>query len=549
MKPVLALYGIPDRYRNKYPAYVHDHNLTLWCDGRVERYVHLERLTRRKMDNRLPERLEAILDEWQLREFDLVSVNSFVGDQMITHGGRLRVGPASSRRVDRVNPGRAWCQTSAWEGYAPVAATVSHELAHVYSCIPFFGPFRENSLLVHFDGGASCGNFSAWLYCNGRAELLECHWELSHLSKLFNDNALSFALMQSRPGEHGSVPGKLMGYAAMGTPNPDLEDWLMSHDYFRDIWHNQSRFSDRARTDWNWKGDLSQNDDAFLMDIAACFQAIFQRGITQKIEGLRKQTGAEFLYYTGGCALNIRTNTQLVDKGEFRRVFIPPCCNDAGLSLGAAAAYASDTTGDLHSPYLNGYGLSRTFDYSTEDIRCAASMLVKGKIIGVCNGYGEAGPRALGNRSVLARADSRSLAQNLSRNRKGREWFRPVAPVMLERNALKYTGYPKIDALADFMLLDFPILPAYQNELAGVVHQNGTARIQTIRTRNQNPYLFDLLTHLDEKYQLGALINTSFNRRGEPIVHTPADASAAATSMALDGLVINGTLWTGPKYI
>lgn len=550
MKPILAFYGIPDRYPGERPAYVHDHNLTVWCDGRVQTHLHLERLTRRKMDNRLPEYLESVLDDLGLKEFDLVSVNSFVGDHLTSQGGRLRIRPDGNMQIDNLNPATAWFQSEKWAGHAPTAAVVSHELAHIYSCVPFFGPFREKSLLVHFDGGASVGNFSAWHYRNGRAHLLEVHWELNHLSKLFNDNALSFALMKARPGDHGSVPGKLMGYAAMETSSGKMEQWLIRHDYFRNIWDDHKPFYRAALRDWNWNGHLSEINDPFLMQVAAGLQSIFQQEILEKLYTLQRQTGSKYLYYTGGCALNICTNQKLVQSGRFERVFIPPCCNDSGLSLGAAALLAQSKSDSIHphSPYLNNYQLSpipTQFDAAT--IQKTAEIIAISGVIGVCNGPGEVGPRALGNRSLLARADSRSLSQHVSQVCKQREWFRPVAPVMLRRNAELFVGGP-VDRLTDYMLLDYPILPQYTAELEGVVHQNGTARIQTLSDRSQNPFLYDLLEYLEQQCGIRGLINTSFNRRGEPIVHTTDDARTAAVAMKLNGLILNGQLWTGNQF-
>ena len=126
---------------------------------------------------------------------------------------------------------------------------------------------------------------------------------------------------------------------------------------------------------------------------------------------------------------------------------------------------------------------------------------------------------------------------------KGREWYRPVAPVMLEKNARYFTGKDSIHPLSRYMLLDFDILPERQAELAGAVHVDGTSRIQTLFVREDNPWLWDLLTRLDERYRVKALINTSFNRRGEPIVHTPEDALASAREMKIDGVVINAKLF------
>ena len=190
---------------------------------------------------------------------------------------------------------------------------------------------------------------------------------------------------------------------------------------------------------------------------------------------------------------------------------------------------------------MNNWGITDyKVDYTGETIKQLAETLLQNKVIGICNEYGEAGPRALGNRSILALANSKKLAKEISMERKGREWYRPLAPVALEKNTKYFTGQEQIHPLSKFMLLDFEVLPEKQQELAGAIHADGTARFQTIFEREENPFLFDLLTYLDENNGIKALINTSFNAVGEPIVHTVEDAQKSAEKMKLDGLVLNG---------
>ena len=226
-------------------------------------------------------------------------------------------------------------------------------------------------------------------------------------------------------------------------------------------------------------------------------------------------------------------------------MFIPPCTNDSGLSIGAGAFVEQIKHGKVqpHGPYLNNWNLpDPEFDYTMDDVEQVASLLVEEKVIAVCNAYAETGPRALGNRSILALANSKKLAKKVSEEYKRREWYRPVAPIMLEKNTKYFTGVEKVNHLSKYMLLDFEVLPDKRKEIEGVVHIDGTSRIQTIFDRNENQYMFDLLTILDNKYGVKALINTSFNIKGEPIVHTQDDAMRSAKNMKLDAVVINGQL-------
>jgi len=163
MQPTLAIYGIKDRNRLKFPAFVHDHNICLMHNGKILQYLQLERYTRRKYDNRLDLYLEELVENGSLKlpdKFDMVSVNSFIGNAFISESGRIRCeSPALPQLSVGLEPASAWYQYSDWEGKSINAYNCPHELAHIASCLPFFGEFRENSLLVSFDGGSSLGNF------------------------------------------------------------------------------------------------------------------------------------------------------------------------------------------------------------------------------------------------------------------------------------------------------------------------------------------------------------------------------------------------------
>ena len=541
-KPTLAIYGIQDRIELDHPGYVHDHNMVLMSGGKVVRLLQLERLSRHKRDNHLYRKITDILREEKLiypADYDLVFVDNVVGRAFISTDGQARFeAPLNNTLHASAEKGRCW-----WYGRDHDAWVVNHELAHIFSSLPFTGEIRDNSLLIHFDGGASLSNFSTWTYRDNQLSLLEHHWDYKYLTSLFNANALAFAIIGARMDDQNSVPGKMMGYASYGTYSPELEKWLNDHRFFEDLWGKRTVFFQQASRDWNWQGKSFDQKDPFLQDIIATMQHIFQRDFLKKVRALREQTGCRNLYYSGGCALNIVTNSLMVNENLFDDVFIPPCCEDSGLALGAAAyvEWLKHGKVEKHSPYLNNWGLlPEKVNYTKETLEQIAADIMNDRVIGMANGAGESGPRALGNRSIIARADSARLARKVSMEHKGREWYRPVAPVMLERNAKAVTGLEEIHPLSRYMLLDFDILPERKKEVEGVVHVDGTSRIQTIFHRDENPFLFDLLELLDAKYGMKALINTSFNRRGEPIVHTTKDALSSARAMKLDGVVLNG---------
>ena len=549
-KPTLAIYGIKDRNLFEYPAYVHDHNVCIMQDGKVLQYLQLERFSRRKYDNRLDLFLEQLIEQKVINcpeDFDLVCVNDFVGNAFISQNGRLRFEADRMQNLsfDSVKA-NAYYQYDGWNGQELNAFLCQHEIAHICSNLPFYGEFKDNSLLISIDGGSSLGNYSAFLFKDGKISHIENNWtDLGFASKLFNDNSLSFRMLNAKPGEHCSVPGKLMGFASWGNYDKKIEDWLVKHNYFKEYWKKEDSILNSINQEF---GIVAKYDthDPFMQNIAATMQRIFENAILQKISQLQKRFHCDYLYYGGGCALNIVTNTKIIESGMFKGVFIAPCCNDSGLSIGAAAFMEMQKGNkiQIHNPYLCNAGLNNTdYEISDNEIAATAEFLLKRKIVGVCNGSAEIGPRALGNRSLIALADSKELARKMSMEVKKREWFRPIAPIMLKENAEK-VSFQRPNCLAKFMLMDFTIKPEFQRQMEGVVHSNQTARIQTIETENDNKFMYRLLKYLNDKHGVIALINTSFNAQGEPIVHTPQQAMESAKRMCIDGLVLNGKLLT-----
>lgn len=556
MRPTIGIYAIQDRDDYVYPGFTHDHSICQMHNGEVQNYLQLERHTRRKYDNQMHLHLEDFIDKNLLpnaAEADWIFVNSFVGTSFSSQKGRFCAAtkPRSKLKLN-MTPMKAFGEFANIGKTKINAYSIDHELAHVCSNLPFYGPFRENSLHVHFDGGASLSNCSVYLFRHGILQNVDYHWKLGYLSKFFNDNALVFAMLNHSPGEHCAVPGKLMGFATMGTPSTELCEWLKAHAYFKEIWEDKTPFYQAAKADFGWEGTLGDTNDAFLQNIAACFQFIFQTDWLAFLGQLQTKLQADDLYLSGGCALNIVANTMIVNSGLFRDVFIPPCPGDSGLSLGAAAYFewTKHKTISLHSPYLNNIGLPQQhLAHSPELVKQTGDAIAQGQIIGLYQGAGEVGPRALGNRSIIAHPDSKALADKVSVTCKGREWYRPIAPVMLEKNALRLTAQSKIHHLSKYMLLDFNIPQQNQKAIEGVVHKNGTSRIQTLFQREFNPFLWDLLTYLDDVHQIPALINTSFNAQGEPIVHTPQQALESAKKMGLDGLILNDQYFSKPSLV
>ena len=240
--------------------------------------------------------------------------------------------------------------------------------------------------------------------------------------------------------------------------------------------------------------------------------------------------------------MNIKINASLINSGLFESVFIPPCCSDTGIGLGAAALDAFMKEGPLekHCPFLNNVGIAPYIydpDFSIEKV---CSMLVDGKVIGVCTGNAEAGPRALGHRSIIAIPTSTEMRNYISMKIKQREWYRPLAPIVLESQMEKlFDDYMPNPAMY-YMLYEFKVKPSMRDKIPAVTHVDGTARAQIVSEDDPSLELIvNILETMEEDYDIPCLINTSFNRRGEPMVYTHQDAIESAKSMGLDAVILD----------
>lgn len=276
------------------------------------------------------------------------------------------------------------------------------------------------------------------------------------------------------------------------------------------------------------------------MDLVATVQADFEDQVGGQILKWQERTGAERLYYAGGAGLNIPTNAALEASGRFNAVHIPPCTNDTGLALGAAAwvEYRERGEVEVHDAFLAN---ADTGQPTLEHVDEIAELLAAGAVLGLCNGRAEVGPRALGHRSIVARPDDVALRRRVSEDVKRREPYRPVAPVLLAEVALEAFG-PGVASsqLAPFMLGAWKLRPGWAARFRGVVHADGTLRAQVVGPGDA--FFTALLRRLWERHEIAGLLNTSFNGPGEPIVHTRADALGCAQRLALDAVVVDGAL-------
>jgi carbamoyltransferase len=248
-------------------------------------------------------------------------------------------------------------------------------------------------------------------------------------------------------------------------------------------------------------------------DLAASIQSVTEKTLLAAATWARKATRSPNLVLMGGVALNCVANTRIAQEAGFDQVWIFPNPGDAGSSLGAAAVLHGEGV-NWRDPYL-GTDIDRPID--PEDI---ARLLVDGGVVAVANGRAEFGPRALGNRSILADPRTREMKDKVNVI-KGRERFRPFAPVVLAERAADYFDMPTTAS----PYMQFAVRCWKPDEIPAAVHVDGTSRVQTV-TEQQNPRLHAVLTAWEQRTGLPILLNTSLNSRGEPLINTWEEARA-----------------------
>ncbi len=290
-------------------------------------------------------------------------------------------------------------------------------------------------------------------------------------------------------------------------------------------------------------------------DMAASVQAVLEEAILHQARHLRKLTGADQLCMAGGVAFNCVANSRLSRDLDFKDIYVQPAAGDAGPALGAALWLASRRSKVAnrqvmkHSylgPQFSEAECRRALEHSglvwdalDEDTLCErmATELARGRLVFWFQGRMEWGPRALGNRSLLADPRREDMRELINAKVKLREPFRPFAPAILEERVGEYFG---TSGPAPFMQFTYPVLPSAKGLIPAVVHVDGTARVQTV-DQSSNPRFRKLLIAFERKTSVPILLNTSFNVN-EPIVCTPQDAVDCFRRTEVDWLVMGRLL-------
>jgi carbamoyltransferase len=340
-------------------------------------------------------------------------------------------------------------------------------------------------------------------------------------------------------------PGKIMGLVSYGTPRldwvPAFKKYYFSRPNSKNFMDNLKILGDEISVNLTENRLVGQT----AYDVAATSQYAFEEILFEILDPIAQEYNLPFCF-AGGCALNILANTKIIQRYN-RELFVGPNPNDCGISLGMMldfirpeqaydATYAGLPILDMHM--LPHYLSENRFKTSNVELTILARLIVEGKIIGIARGNSEHGPRALGNRSIICNPMIQDMKDILNSKVKNREWYRPFAPVVRLEDVNEYFEW---NTDARWMSFAPRVREKYRSILPSITHFDNTARVQTV-TREQNMFLYDLITEIKNITGIGVLLNTSFNVDGKPILTTVKDIFKILTETRLDGVLVEETL-------
>ena len=446
-------------------------------------------------------------------------------------------------------------------GCSPRIRMINHQLAHLASA--FFCSGFDKAMCLSYDAYGDRLSAALGMASNSGIEILETRGRENSLGNFYASmtSYLGFVVSEDEY--------KVMGLAAYGEEEVDLspfvqptsDGYLINTEFLPEDYLNTNMyepFYSSKLTKLLGPSRIS-NEPITLRhkNIAFATQKALELCAVSLIKHLHTRTGLDSLCIAGGIGLNCSANYVIRQLPFIRRFFVQPASSDRGLALGCA----------LYGAYENGFTISELGDvfkgptYTEEQKRQAlelvgfeyvelpdpagkaAQLLSEQKIIGWYQGRSEFGPRALGNRSILADPSQARMKDEINRRVKFREEFRPFAPSVLEERAKDLFDIPET---SPYMTVAYPVRPQWANRLQAITHVNGTARVQTV-SRNSAPSYHRLISEFQRLTGIPAVLNTSFNVKGQPIVETPLDALSTFAATGLDALFIGPFMVAKPN--
>ena len=552
-------------------CYYHDSSAAILKDGKVIAAVEEERFSRKKFDDDFPK--QAI--NWCLKQSGISSKNldsvAFY-DKPVLKFERLldnyiAVAPRGLYSFLDVIP--KWIHKRLWvkgeiskhlKDFNGEIIFPEHHMSHAAHAF-FTSPFDEAAILT-VDGVGEWTTASFGTAHDTTIKLTnDIRWP--HSVGLFYSAFTYFLGFKVNEGEY-----KLMGLSAYGKPK--YYDLIMENlvDVKNDgsIHLNMKYFSftyDKVMTNQKFSdlfGIPPRKEDSkaeqIHYDIAASAQLVLEDILLKMVNHVHKKTGMTNLCFGGGVALNGVANYRILKEGPFENLHIPPSPGDGGSAVGCAQYlyYCHDKNkrmmednveriknnifaGPSHSnneikSFLDTNKIDYKFLETNSLLQTVAKLIVEGNVVGWYQGKMEWGPRALGNRSIIADPRNVKMKDILNEKIKHRESFRPFAPCILEEYASEYFD---VDVSSPYMLLVAPVKKP--EKIPAVTHVDGTARLQTV-SKDINLLFYNLITEFHKITGVPVLINTSMNVRGEPIVDTPEQAYNMIVKTDMDYIVM-----------
>ncbi len=414
----------------------------------------------------------------------------------------------------------------------------NHHMSHVASA--FYVSGFDRAAFISLDGAG--GGESGMLGWGDGTKL-----NVEHRVTNAGSWGVLYELVTDRLGFRAhSHEGKTMGLAAYGTPDPERFDFI---DWDRPIPH-----VDRKRMREHLARIPRRDPKAEFTDehrnLAATVQHALERALLQMAGWLTERAGTKALCMAGGVALNCSANGRLIHSGVVDDIYVQPASSDAGVALGAAVLRHVQATGTrprfvfdhaYWGPEYSDEEIERVLSESKLSYERpnsieerTAALLADGRIVGWFQGRMEAGPRALGGRSILADPSIAGMKEKVNGEVKHREMWRPFAPSMLHEDIGEYVDKPY---RSPFMILAFHARDDRVDAFRAAVHVDQTARVQGV-TREANPRYYRLIEAFKARTGRGVILNTSFNDAEEPLVCSPRDAIRTFASTGLDALAL-----------
>jgi len=551
-------------------AFYHDSAACLIQDGKIVACAQEERFTRKKHDFSFPKNaIEFCLRQGKISAKDLNYVGfyekPFIKFERILYT-YLATFPRSLPSFLKAIP--LWLKEKIWIpqtirkelSYQGDIFMIEHHFSHAASTF-LVSPFQEAAILT-IDG---VGEWASATYGMGRDNQIEILKELKFphsLGLLYN--AFTYYLgFQVNSDEY-----KVMGLAPYG--EPVYQDLIMKELVsLKDDGSFQINMKYFAydyglkMTNANFEklfGLPARNSNEPIQkkhqDLAASIQKVTEEIMLRMANFLYQETHLKNLCLAGGVALNCVANGRILRETNFENLFIQPAAGDAGGAVGVAADIYNTLLNNPRNVVWEDAFLGLEFsdaeikkflqlnqinfkEFSPDElIKFAAKLLAEDKVIGWFQGRMEFGPRALGNRSILADPRKPENRDRVNKKIKFREEFRPFAPAVLED---KVSEYFEINCPSPYMLLVAQVKLEKRDKIPAVIHIDGSARIQTVN-RKQNALFYDLLKEFAKITDCPVLLNTSFNLKGEPIVCTPQDAYLTFIRSELDYLILGNSV-------